>query len=93
MTISARLVQELRQKTSAGFMDCKRALAESDGDLDRAVTLLRKKGVEIAGGRAGRATNQGWFGHYVHSNGRIAVLVEVFCETDFVAKNDVFKTF
>ncbi len=93
MTISAKLVQELRKKTGAGIMDCKQALAETKGDLPAAVDRLRKQGVEFAAKKSGRATDQGWVGHYVHSNGKIGVLIEVFCETDFVAKNEVFQQF
>ncbi|MFQ5654956.1 MAG: translation elongation factor Ts [Planctomycetota bacterium] len=91
--ISASVVKELRQKTGAGFMDCKRALSESGGDVDAAADLLRKRGVELAAKKAGRATSQGWIGSYVHSNGRIGVLVELNCETDFVARNDKYQVF
>lgn len=90
---SAKDVQELRKQTGAGMMDCKRALTETSGDMAAAVDLLRKKLGAMASKKADRATNQGWIGHYVHNNGKIGVLVEVACETDFVAKNDKFQEF
>ena len=91
--ISASDVKKLREQTGAGFMDCKKALTETGGDLDKAADLLRKQGVKTAAKKAGRVTTQGWIGSYVHSNGKIGVLVEVLCETDFVAKNEVFQSF
>ena len=93
MTISAQQVKELRQQTGAGMMDCKKALSETSGDFEAAVDYLRKKGLSAAAKKAGRATTEGRVGHYVHSNGKIGVLVEVACETDFVAKTDQFNAF
>jgi len=84
-------VKELRDKTGAGIMDCKKALAESGGDLEKAVDYLRKKGAATADKRADRATNQGQVEAYIHAGGRIGSIVEVNCETDFVAKTDDFK--
>ena len=89
-TISAKDVQELRARTGAGMMDCKKALEETAGDIDKAVENLRKRGVAKAEKRAGRETREGVIGHYLHHNGKIAVLVEVNCETDFVARNEEF---
>ena len=89
--ISAKEVAELRQRTGAGMMDCKAALQETNGDMDAAVELLRKKGVAKAEKRGGRETREGLIGSYIHHNGKIGVLVEVNCETDFVARNDDFK--
>ena len=89
--ISPTLVRDLREKTGAGIMDCKRALAETKGDLDRAVDFLRKKGIATAEKKAGRAANQGVVGSYIHAGGGLGVLVEVNCETDFVAKTDEFQ--
>ncbi len=93
MAISPALVKELREKTGSGMMDCKRALEEAKSDLKKAVELLRKKGLADLAERAGRTANQGLVEAYVHGGGRIAVLVEVNCETDFVARNDEFKAF
>jgi len=90
-TISAQDVKKLRDMTGAGMMDCKNALSESDGDLEKAVDLLRAKGALKAAKRAERSANQGVIGSYIHFDGRTAVLVEVNCETDFVAKTDSFK--
>ena len=89
--ISAKSVMELRQKTGVGMMECKKALGETDGDIEQAVDLLRKRGAQMAAKKADRATNQGWIGSYIHSNGRIGVIVEVQCETEFVAKNEQFQ--
>ncbi len=89
--ISPTLVKDLREKTGAGIMDCKRALAETSGDLDRAVDFLRKKGIATAEKKSWRAANQGVVGAYVHAGGALGVLVEVNCETDFVAKTDEFQ--
>lgn len=89
--ISAQAVKELREKTGAGFMECKRALHEASGDFARALDVLRKQGLAQAQKKATRVTSQGWIGHYVHSNGRIGVLLELFCETDFVARNPSFQ--
>ncbi len=91
--ISAQLIQELRKKTGAGMMDSKKALVEAGGDIDKATVVLREKGLADLGKRAGRAANEGVVEAYVHSNGKIGVLVEVNSETDFVAKNDTFKSF
>jgi elongation factor Ts len=91
MEIKANLVKELRERSGAGIMDCKSALREAAGDLDKATDILRKKGLAAAGRRAGRATREGAVGSYVHAGGRIGVLVEVNCETDFVARTDDFQ--
>ena len=90
-SISAKDVQELRARTGAGMMDCKKALEETNGDIDKAVENLRKRGVAKAEKRAGRTTSEGAIGSYVHHNGKIAVLVELNCETDFVARNEEFQ--
>ncbi|MGD8543420.1 MAG: translation elongation factor Ts [Desulfobacteraceae bacterium] len=91
--ISAQMVKELREKTGVGMMDCKKALAESDGDMEKAVEFLRKKGLATAQKRAGRATSEGIVQAYIHMGGKIGVLVEVNCESDFVAKNEDFQAF
>ena len=91
MEISAGQVKELREKTGAGFMDCKNALVEAAGDLDAAVKGLREKGLAVAAKKARRATSEGVIGTYLHAGGRIGVLIEVNCETDFVAKTDQFQ--
>jgi elongation factor Ts len=91
MSIDASTVKELREKTGAGIMDCKKALKETDGNLDEAVHFLRKKGLASAAKKAGRETKEGLIGSYVHGNGKIATLVEVNCETDFVARTDEFQ--
>ena len=91
MEISAEKVKELRDKTGAGMMDCKKALAESEGNLEKAIDYLRKKGAATAEKRADRATNQGQVEAYIHAGGRVGAMVEVNCETDFVAKTDDFK--
>ncbi len=91
--ISAVMVKELREKSGAGIMDCKQALAESDGDMEKAVDFLRKKGLATAAKRAGRATSEGTIQSYIHMGGKIGVMVEVNCETDFVAKTDDFIEF
>ncbi len=91
--ISAADVKTLRDKTGAGMMDCKAALTEANGNMEEAVTLLRKRGLAQAAKRAGRATAQGMVGSYIHLGGRIGVLVEVNCETDFVARTPEFKEF
>lgn len=90
--ISAKEVAELRQRTGAGMMDCKAALQETNGDMEAAIELLRKKGVAKAEKRGGRETREGLIGSYIHHNGKIGVLVEVNCETDFVARNEDFKS-
>ena len=89
--ISAELVKELRERTGAGFMDCKRALTEADGDLDKATALLREKGLAAAAKKAGRDAREGLVSSYIHTGGRVGVLIEVNCETDFVARTDEFQ--
>jgi elongation factor Ts len=91
MEVRAESVKQLREKTGAGFMDCKKALAENRGDFDEAVRWLREKGLAAAAKKAGRATSEGLIGTYLHAGGRIGVLVEVNCETDFVAKTPEFQ--
>ena len=91
MGISAKQVKELREMTGAGMMDCKKALVETDGDLDKAVEFLRTKGMASAEKKAGRIASEGAVGSYIHMGGRIGVLVEVNCETDFVGKSDKFQ--
>lgn len=91
MEISAQLVKELRTKTGAGFMECKKALTEMGGDIEKSVDHLRKKGIATAAKKAGRETSQGLIHSYIHGNGRIGVLLEINCETDFVARTDEFK--
>jgi elongation factor Ts len=90
MEITAAMVKQLRDKTGAGMMECKAALAEANGNIDEAVTLLRKRGLAQAAKRAGRATAQGTIGSYIHMGGKIGVLVEVNCESDFVARTEDF---
>lgn len=92
-TISAKMVMQLREKTGAGIMDCKGALTECNGDMDKAIDFLRKKGLATASKRAGRAMTEGIVESYIHTDSKLGVLVEVNCETDFVAKNDDFKAF
>ena len=91
MAISAEMVKQLRDKTGAGMMECKAALTEANGNMDEAMTLLRKRGLAQAAKRAGRATAQGAIGSYIHMGGKIGVLVEVNCESDFVARTDDFN--
>ena len=91
MVISATQVKELRDKTGAGFMDCRSALTEAGGDIDKAVTVLRTRGQARAAKRSGRATTQGLVGNYIHTGGQVGVLVEVACESDFVARTDEFQ--
>jgi len=93
MEIDPQLVKQLREKTNAGFMDCKRALAESGGDLKKAETILRTKGIASAGKKASRVTKEGIVASYIHLQGKVGVLVEVNCETDFVARNENFRAF
>ena len=90
--ITAAQVKELREKTGSGFMDCKKALVETGGDMDKAIEFLRKKGLADAGKRMGRVASEGTVHAYIHGGGRIGVLVEVNCETDFVARTDDFQT-
>jgi len=89
--ISASDVKELRERTGAGFMDCKRALEESNGDLEKAIALLRERGLAAAAKRAGRDAREGLVSSYIHPGGRVGVLIEVNCETDFVARTDEFQ--
>jgi elongation factor Ts len=91
--IDPKLVKQLREKTNAGMMDCKRALEEASGDLTKAETILRTKGIASADKKALRATKEGIVAAYIHLQGKVGVLVEVDCETDFVAKNENFRTF
>jgi elongation factor Ts len=89
--ISAELVKELRERTGAGFMDCKKALTESDGDLDKAVAILRERGLAAAAKKSSREAREGLVSSYIHTGGRVGVLIEVNCETDFVARTDEFQ--
>ncbi|HEU0274548.1 MAG TPA: translation elongation factor Ts [Candidatus Udaeobacter sp.] len=91
--IDPQLVKQLREKTNAGFMDCKRALVESGGNLEKAETILRTKGIASAGKKASRVTKEGVVASYIHLQGKVGVLVEVNCETDFVARNEKFREF
>jgi elongation factor Ts len=91
MAISAAMVKELRERTGAGMMECKNALTETNGDMEKAIDLLRARGAAKAAKRAEREAKEGTVGSYVHMNGKIGVLVEVNCETDFVARNDAFQ--
>ncbi|HSI62610.1 MAG TPA: translation elongation factor Ts [Candidatus Saccharimonadia bacterium] len=91
--ITAEIVNKLRQKTNAGMMDCKKALTEANGDMEAAETILRKKGITKAEGKADRAAKEGIISSYIHLAGRVGVLIEVNCETDFVAKNENFQAF
>ena len=93
MSVSAAQVSELRKVTGAGLMDCKKALSETGGDHEKAVDYLRKKGLAAASKKSGRAATEGLVGSYIHAGGKIGVLVEVNCETDFVAKNENFQAF
>ena len=93
MTISADKVKALRERTGVGIMDCKSALTETDGDIDKAVELLRKMGIASAEKRAGRETDEGLVEAYIHAGSQLGVLVEINCETDFVANTDEFKNF
>ena len=93
MEITAKMVKELRESTGAGMMDCKRALSECDGDMDKAGDYLRKKGIASAAKKEGRTTGQGIVGSYIHMGGKVGVLLEVACETDFVARTDNFQGF
>jgi len=93
MEITAKMVKELREATNAGMMDCKKALKESDGDMEKAGEYLRKKGIASASKKEGRTTSQGIVGSYIHMGGKVGVLLEVACETDFVARTDDFQEF
>ena len=91
--VTAELVKQLREKTGAGMMDCKKALTETEGDIEKAVIYLREKGLSSAAKKSGRVAAEGAVGSYIHMGGKIGVLVEINCETDFVAKNDDFQSF
>lgn len=93
MNITSQMVKDLRDKTAAGMMDCKKALTETNGDMEKAVDLLRQKGLAVAAKRAGRATSEGVIETYIHAGGKLGVMVELGCETDFVAKTDTFREF
>ncbi len=93
MSVNAENVKKLREKTGAGFMDCKNALTEAEGDMDQAVDLLRQKGIDVAMAREGKATEEGIVASYVHAGNQIGVLVDLRCETDFVARTDEFREF
>ncbi|MEN8153907.1 MAG: translation elongation factor Ts [Acidobacteriota bacterium] len=93
MSVDMETVKKLREQTGIGILECKKALAEANGDIKKAVEILRKKGYEKAKSKSSRATNQGVIGSYVHTNSKIGVIVEVACETDFVAKNEDFLQF
>lgn len=90
--VSAKLVKELRDKTGAPMMDCKKALAENDADMDKAIDWLRQKGLAAAGKKSGKITAEGLVGSYIHTGGRVGVLVEINCQTDFVARNEAFQS-
>jgi elongation factor Ts len=92
MEISAGLVKDLREKTGAGMMDCKKALAEASGDFEKAIEYLRKKGIASASKKAGRTAKEGVVSSYIHGEGRVGVLLEINCETDFVARTEQFRT-
>ncbi|MFL5375495.1 MAG: translation elongation factor Ts, partial [Myxococcales bacterium] len=89
--VTSAMVKDLREKTGAGMMDCKKALIESGGDIEKAVTWLREKGLATAGKKAGRSATEGAVGSYIHLGGKIGVLVEINCETDFTARNEKFQ--
>ncbi|MBU4565036.1 MAG: translation elongation factor Ts [Desulfarculus sp.] len=93
MSITAAMVKELRDKTNAGMMDCKKALTEADGDMEKAIDWLRQKGLSVAAKRAGRVASEGQVASYIHAGGKLGVMVEVNCETDFTGKTDEFGTF
>jgi elongation factor Ts len=93
VTVTAQMVSNLREKTGAGLLDCKKALTDADGNVDDAITILRKKGAATAAKKSDRATNSGLVESYIHLGGKVGVLIEVGCETDFVARNDEFKVF
>ena len=93
MQITSQMVKELRDKTNAGMMDCKKALSETEGDMEKAIDFLRQKGLAVARKRADRATSEGVVETYIHAGGKLGVMVEVGCETDFVAKNSDFQEF
>ena len=90
-TITAEMVRDLRERTGAGMMDCKRALTEADGDVEKATLILRERGMAAAGKKASREAREGLIGSYIHTGGRVGVLIEVNCETDFVARTEEFQ--
>ena len=91
MEVSSELVRELREKTGSGMLECKKALVKAEGDIEKAIVLLREKGLATAEKKSGRATKEGLVNSYIHGNGRIGVLIEVNCETDFVSRNEKFQ--
>ena len=91
--IDAKIVMDLRARTGAGLMDCKKALTDASGDVEKATIALRAKGAKLADKKSGRAAREGFTGSYIHHNGRLGVMVEVMCETDFVARNEQFREF
>jgi elongation factor Ts len=93
MAITSKMVKDLRDKTQAGMMDCKKALEQTGGDMEKAVDFLRQKGLAVAAKRAGRATSEGVIETYIHAGGKLGVMIELGCETDFVAKNEDFRAF
>jgi elongation factor Ts len=93
MEITAKMVKELRDKTGAGMMDCKKVLAEAEGDFEKAASLLREKGIAKAASKEGRTTSEGVIASYIHPGDKLGVMVEINCETDFVARTDEFRTF
>ncbi|MDI6602105.1 MAG: translation elongation factor Ts [Thermoanaerobacteraceae bacterium] len=93
MTVTPEMVKELRERTGSGIMDCKRALQDAEGDIEKAIDLLRERGLAAAAKKAGRIASEGLVEAYIHGEGRIGVLIEVNCETDFVARNSEFKNF
>jgi len=93
MSVNAEQVKQLRDKTGAGFMDCKNALSEAEGNMERAIDLLRQKGIDVALSREGKAAEEGIIASYVHAGNQIGVLVDLRCETDFVARTDEFREF
>ena len=93
MNITAKMVKELRDKTGAGMMDCKKALGKAEGDIDKAIGVLREQGIAKASSKSGRATSEGVVASYIHPGDKLGVMVEINCETDFVARTDQFKTF
>ena len=90
-SITAEMVRDLRERTGAGMMDCKRALTEADGDVEKATVILRERGMAAAGKKSSREAREGLIGSYIHTGGRVGVLIEVNCETDFVARTDEFQ--
>jgi len=93
MVITAKMVKELRDKTGAGMMDCKKALGKAEGDIEKAIGFLREQGIAKASSKSGRATSEGVVASYIHPGDKLGVMVEINCETDFVARTDQFKTF